>query len=86
MSDKYNASLEQAQNGSEVIDDTNAHTGTWGGMLILNDAVISALEEDYCTNKDGQTTITLTAGAYIPGYFNSVTLTSGVVKMIERYR
>lgn len=86
MSDKYNNSLEQAQNGSEVIDDTSAHTGTWGGMLVLNDTVISAVSEDYAVNKDGQTAITLPAGLYLPGYFNSITLTSGVVKMIERYR
>ena len=85
MGNDYNNALEQGRNGSEVIDDTTPHDGVWGGFLVLNDAVISSITEDNCTNPEGQESITIGAGLYVPGQINSITLTSGVVKMYNRY-
>jgi|TARA_R110000744_G_scaffold242241_3_gene359400 hypothetical protein len=74
-----NNTLSFSQAGGEVIDDTAAHTGTFGAVQVINDAVIAAITMPNVTNSAGYTTITLTAGTVIYGDVSSITLTSGIV-------
>lgn len=80
----YNDQLEQAIMGQTVIDDTSATPGTFGGLLIINDAVINSITTTGVTNKAGLEGITLSAGQYLPIKFSTITLTSGVVSAIHR--
>lgn len=81
------AYTEQAlgKRGSEIIDDTSAHTGDWVAMIVVNDAEIAAdgLTSNI-TNEDGLEGITLTAGLVVYGHITSIDLASGVVQMINR--
>ena len=85
MGTKRNDTIEQAGNGGVIIDDTSATTGTFGGLLVINTAVISAITAPSVTNSAGLTSITLDAGLYLPLNFSSITLTSGVVYAINDY-
>lgn len=83
---RYNDTLEQGNGGMTVIDDTSATTGKFGGILVVDDAVISAITDAKgVTNSAGLVGITLPAGLYIPIPFDSITLTSGVVIAYNRY-
>lgn len=77
----------QGLDGWDCIDDTATHTGTWRGILVVNDAVINALiVSDTATfgNDAGLEGITLPAGLFIGGNFTSIDLTSGVVLAFKR--
>jgi hypothetical protein len=64
--------------GAEYISDTAAHTGRFGKIYSLEDAVISALvAQDWTGNA--LTSVPLKAGDEIEGVFTSVTLASGKV-------
>lgn len=83
---RYNDTLEQGNGGMTVIDDTSATPGKFGGLLVVNDAVISAITDAKdVTNASGLTSITLSAGLYIPIPFDSITLASGVIIAYNRY-
>jgi len=76
---RANNTLPHAIGGSEVIDDTSAHTGLWGEIQVINDAVISSITMPKVTNSAGYQSITLPAGMVIYGEVTAITLTSGVV-------
>lgn len=81
MSDAMN----HAMHGGEVIDDTNAHTGEWYGLMVVGgSAVVASITMPQVTNSDGIQTLTLADNAYIPGKITGITLTSGVVYMLDR--
>ena len=80
MGTKYNDALEQGRNGGTVIADTTATTGTFGGLLIVEDAVINSWTCSNLTNAaDLEDAVTLPAGLYLPAQFTAITLTSGTV-------
>jgi hypothetical protein len=85
MSTDYNNSLEQGVNGSDVISDTSLHNGKWGVLVVADDAVISALTCTNKTNTAGLVGVSLASGYSTYGFFDSITLTSGVVEMYTRY-
>ena len=86
MGTKYNEALEQGRNGGTVIADTTATTGTFGGLLVIEDAVINTWTCSNLTNEDDlEDSVTLAAGLYIPAQFTAITLTSGTVIAYNSY-
>jgi hypothetical protein len=74
-----NNTLAFSLSGSEVIDDTAAHTGEWGCIQVINTAVIASITMPNVTNSAGYTGITIDPGTLIYGDVQAITLTSGVV-------
>lgn len=79
MGTPYNNQLEQGFLGGNVIDDTTQTDGKFGGLLIVEDAVIDTWTCSNLTNSADLAGPTLPAGIYIPAKFTSITLTSGTV-------
>lgn len=80
MSSQYTDSLSQGRNGGTVIADTTATTGDFGGLLVVEDAVINTWTCSNLTNAaDLEDSVTLPAGLYLPARFTAITLTSGTV-------
>lgn len=71
MEDIYNI-------GFEYISDTSAHTGRFGKLYALADAVIASAVVQNATGN-AFTSVPLAAGDEIYGVFTSVTLTSGKI-------
>lgn len=66
---------EFADDGLEVISDTNAHTGNFFALQALTDLVISAIT---ASNVEGTITgITIPKGVIVYMKFTSITFTSG---------
>lgn len=61
------------KNGGVVIADTNAHTGTFTAILVVSEAVVTAVGDITIT------ALTVPAGIVIPGEFTSITLASGSI-------
>ena len=74
-----NNTLSFSLSGNEVIDDAAPHTGVWGAIQVINNAVIASITMPNNTNSDGYTAITLPAGLVIYGDVSAITLTSGVI-------
>lgn len=74
-----NNTLEFSAAGSEVIDDTAVHTGNFGAIQVINDAVFNDLIADAIENVEGLEGITVNAGTVLYGSFTSIDLSSGVV-------
>jgi len=74
-----NNTLSFSLSGGEVIDDTAAHTGSFGAVQVINDAIIGAITMPNVTNSDGYTGTVLSAGTVIYGDVTAITLTSGIV-------
>lgn len=78
----------QGLNGQVVVDDTNTYTDKFGGMLVVADAVVATMswsdyyEED--SSGDWSDLTEIKAGTYLPGEFDSITLTSGEVILYKR--
>jgi len=75
-------SLSLGQLGSEIIDDTEEHTGDFGIIYALQSCVIGTLVTANKANGDPimrgtLTSIPLPAGAALYGRFTSITLSSG---------
>lgn len=87
MGSRRNDTLEHGSNGGTLIDDTTVTTGDFGGLLILEEAVINAITGDgTITNLSNiEDAHTLAAGLYIPARFTSITLTSGTVIAYNDY-
>ena len=80
MGSPYNNQLEQGFLGGVVIADTTEATGKFGGLLVIEDAVIDAWTVSNLTNSDDlEDSVTLPAGLYLPAKFTAITLTSGTV-------
>jgi len=74
-----NNTLAFSLSGSEIIDDTAAHTGEWGAIQFITTAVIASITMPNATNSDGYTAVSLDAGTVIFGDISAITLTSGIV-------
>ena len=81
MGTRRNDTLEQGSQGGNLINDTTATTGNFGGLLVLEDAVINSITGDgtIANLSDMEDSSTLAAGLYIPMKFSAITLTSGTV-------
>ena len=65
------------QLGWDIIQDTNAHTGSWTKILCLQDTVFAVLTDP---NGSGDpTTVIYPQGTEIVGNFTAITLTSGQI-------
>jgi hypothetical protein len=72
------------RNGGKIIAGTDATTPASGctyfqAILVINDAVISAITFSSRMSGSGLTGITITAGTIFYGEISSITLASGVV-------
>lgn len=63
--------------GADFYSDTSLHNGDWIGFLCLTDAVIDLTG----VNWGGSviTAVTVKAGTYVPGRFNTLKLASGTI-------
>lgn len=72
-----------AADGQEVVADTTARKGTFVGMQVIATAVVSAMTWDpqyeSVSGGDWSDLTSIPAGAYLPGRFIALTLTSGEV-------
>ena len=66
--------------GSEIIDDTDAHTGNWFCFVVLATAVLTTSTAAQVTNEAGRSSLTLAEGTWHYGPFTSLTLASGVIQ------
>lgn len=66
--------------GSEIIDDTDAHSGNWLCFQVLAEAVLTASTAANVTNEAGRAALTLAEGTIHFGPFTSITLASGVIQ------
>lgn len=73
-----NFNRDFGQNGVNLINDTNAHSGRWIAIKAdgAADAVFTTLTASTGDNLDG---LTLLAGDVIYGPFTNITLTSGTI-------
>lgn len=72
-----------AENGYEVVLDTVERTGDFVGIVVLEDAVISAITCDPVLTGGAITGITLSAPMMLPIRFKKITLTSGKVLLAK---
>lgn len=63
--------------GGVIITDTDEYIGTYAAIMVLNDAVFTALESDNIIGDIAG--LTITAGTVLYGLFTSITLASGAV-------
>ena len=80
---------EQAVNGQEVVTDTANHKGSFTGMLVIADTVVASMswKDGYSTGAgslDWSEFTSIPAGAYLPGDFTDIELTSGEVILIRK--
>lgn len=66
----------------EIIQDTDAHAGSWALMHVIEEATVSAIT-DLALKEGTYVGLTLPVGAVFGGYFTSVTLSAGAVIMYE---
>lgn len=83
--DAFNST--HALKGQDIVDGTSEVTGSFSGMLVVAEAVVSAMKWDsgyhVTSGKTWADLGTLPAGIYLPGLFKSLTLTSGKVILIR---
>lgn len=74
-----------AEHGSEILSgaESNSTTGPFCALVVLNAAVIDSMTSDITGAADIEDTITLPAGVVLYGRITAVTLTSGVVQLIN---
>jgi len=69
--------------GGELITDTAEHTGNFVWILVIEDSVISAVTLDAKETGNSYVGQNFKAGSSFSLLCSSITLTSGVVKMIK---
>ena len=74
-----NNTLAFSLSGSEIIDDTAAHTGEWGAIQLITTTVIASITMPNAVNSAGYTAVSLDPGTVIYGDVTGITLTSGMV-------
>jgi hypothetical protein len=84
---RQSIAAEHAVKGQDIVDGTSAVTGSFSGMLVVADTVVSAMKfsDGYpvTASKTWANLGTIPAGVYLPGHFRSITLTSGKVILIR---
>lgn len=74
-------SLALGQLGGLLINDTNAHTGTWGRIYCISAATFTTLTSSTMSATTGTLAagLSLAAGMEVQGYFTAITLAGGAV-------
>jgi hypothetical protein len=72
-----------ANYGAETITDTAEHTGTFRGIYVLEDAIISAITLGAYESGNALTGFILPAGVGYNLDFTAITLTSGKIRAIK---
>lgn len=72
-------SAEHASKGQTIVTGTSEVTGSFSGILVIADTVISAMQwaSQYPHSGDWSDLTSIPAGAYLPGRFISITPASG---------
>jgi len=65
--------------GCDLVANTDAQTGAWSWIQVIEDAVFSLLTDATMTVAGTLSGITFPAGTWIAGTFTAFTLTSGTV-------
>ena len=66
--------------GSELINDTSAHTGNYGSIIFLEDTVFTTLTG----NHTGWSGVTYPSGLVLNGQFSEIELASGSIIVYKR--
>lgn len=79
--------LQIAAYGKERFTDTNPHEGKWGGIYAIADSVVDLVSTELpgmLPWRGDMTSISLTAGQYLPGPFTKVTVQGeGDIAMVD---
>jgi len=67
------------EHGSTIIEDTEAHAGTWFAIQMIEDTLFAALAAEGMEVHDSIAGLTFKTGMIIFGTFTAITLTSGAV-------
>lgn len=72
------------ENGGEYLNSASGATsGDWMAMVVVTDAVIAAVVQPAISNATILNAVSLSAGFILYGNITTVTVTSGIVQMIN---
>jgi hypothetical protein len=81
MSRKIHTLMAEA--GGLFLDDTTATTGDFCALIVITNTVIDTITMPKFTNEAAVADITLYAGTILYGNITAITLTSGIVQLVN---